>query len=236
MMRTMILISGPSATTSSDDKMIIRISGIFARDGESVCVCFEMISDGGEHRDTEKFILSAGQLARLGLSKGECDKELYETVCNEAKLNEAMRRAMRSLEYGSCSKKALKIKLIRSGFDKDVASEVIKRLEDDGLLDDTDTACREAERDLKKLWGRRRIEAELYKKGYGAESVRAALRYIDRVGADYVANCKRLINKKLRASVCTPDEQKKLYAALARYGYSQGEIRQAMCELDIEDE
>lgn len=216
--------------------MIIRISGIFARGEESVCVCFELINDGGEHKDAERFIISAGQLARLGLSKGECDGELYDTVCREARMYEAIRRAMRSLEYGSCSKKTLKAKLVRAGFDKGIAAEAVERLSDEGLIDDSDTACREAERDLKKLWGRRRIEAELYKKGYGAESVRAALKHLDGVGADYVVNCQKLISKKLRVGSPEPDELKKLCAALVRYGYSQGEIRQALRELEIEDE
>ena len=103
-----------------------------------------------------------------------------------------------------------------------------------GLISDSDTACREAERALKKLWGRRRIEAELYKKGYGADSVREALRYVDRVGADYVANCKRLIKQKLRTSNPSPDEMKKLYAALVRYGYTSAEIREAMGLSELE--
>ena len=74
--------------------MNIRISGIFARENDSVCVCFELQSDGGAHTDTQKFILSAGQLARLGLAKGECDEELFDTVAREARLYEADRRAI----------------------------------------------------------------------------------------------------------------------------------------------
>ena len=208
--------------------MNIRISGIFARENDSVCVCFELQSDGGAHTDTQKFILSAGQLARLGLTKGDCDEELFDTVAREARLYEADRRAMRALEYGACSEKALRLKLIRAGFEKDIATEVVERISREGLLYDTDAACREAERALRKLWGRRRIEAELYKKGYGADSVRAALKHLDGVGADYVVNCKRLLSKRLRSAYPDPDELKKLYAALVRYGYSTGEIREAL--------
>ena len=208
--------------------MIISISGIFSRGEDSVCVCFEMQSDDGAHKETEKLLISTTQLTRLGLSKGKCNEALYDTVAREAELYEAMRRAMRSLEYGSCSKKTLRLKLIRAGYDKDIASETVERVTDMGLINDSDTACREAERALKKLWGRRRIEAELYKKGYGADSVREALRYIDRVGADYVANCKKLITKKLRTATPSPDEARKLYAALVRYCYTSSEIREAM--------
>ena len=208
--------------------MKICISGIFARGEDSVCVVFELQSDDGAHKESERFLISASQTARLGLSTGECDETLYDTVAREARLYEAMRRAMRALEYGSCSKKTLKLKLIRAGYEKDIAQEIVDRISDMGLISDSDTACREAERALKKLWGRRRIEAELYKKGYGADSVREALRYIDRVGADYVANCKKLITKKLRTADPSPDEVRKLYAALVRYGYTPSEIREAM--------
>ena len=208
--------------------MRICISGIFARGEDSVAVCFEMRSDDGAHRESEKFLISSSQLAKLGITKGECDESLYDTVAHESELYEAMRRAMRSLGYGSCSKKALRLKLIRAGYDKEIAAETVERVSDMGLISDSDTACREAERALKKLWGRRRIEAELYKKGYGADSVREALRYVDRVGADYVANCKKLITKKLRTATPSPDEARKLYAALVRYGYTSSEIREAM--------
>ena len=208
--------------------MNIVIGGIFARGEDSVCVCFEIQSDDGAHRETEKLIISTSQLAQLGLSKGVCDEELYDTVAREAELYEAMRRAIRSLEYGSCSKKALRLKLIRAGYGKDIAAETVERLADMGLIDDADAACREAERAIKKLWGRRRIEAELYKKGYGADSVREALRYIDRVGADYIANCRLLITKKLRVPDPSPEDLKKLYASLVRYGYTSSEIRSAL--------
>ena len=208
--------------------MNIGISGIFARGEDSVCVCFEIVSDDGAHKESEKFLISAAQLAGLGLSKGACDEALYDRVAREAQLYEAMCRAMRSLEYGACSAKTLRLKLIRAGFERDIAAETVERLSENGLISDVETACREAERSLKKLWGRRRIEAELYKKGYGADSVREALRYIDRVGADYVANCRLLIRKKLRVDDPDPAELKKLYAALVRYGYTSGEIREAL--------
>lgn len=216
--------------------MSVRITGIFARGEDAVCVCFEIKSEDGAHTESERFIISSGQLARLGLSKGEADEELYETVESEARLYEALKRAVRSLEFGACSKKALKIKLVRAGFDRDCAERAVEMLEGDGLVDDTETACREAERAFKKLWGRRRIEAELYKKGYGADSVRDAMRYINRVGADYVANCERLIRKKIGSEELEPDGLRKLIAALQRYGYTSSEIREALSALGAKND
>ena len=215
--------------------MSVAITGIFARVEDAVCVCFEIKSEDGAHTESERFIISASQMARLGLAKGEADEELYETVEREARLYEATRRALRSLEFGACSKKALRIKLVRAGFDRECAERAVELLEREGLMNDSETACREAERALKKLWGPRRIEAELYKKGYGADCVRNALRHIDRVGADYVANCKSLVRKKLRSNRIPPDGTGKLFAALQRYGYTSSEIREALSELGVGD-
>ena len=214
--------------------MSVAITGIFARGENAVCVCFEIKSEDGAHTESERFIISTAQLARLGLAKGEADEELYETVEREARLYEATRRALRSLEFGACSKKALRIKLARAGFDRECAERAVEMLEDEGLMNDSETACREAERALKKLWGRRRIEAELYKKGYGADCVRDALRHIDRVGADYVANCKSLMRKKLRSDNASPEDVRRLFAALQRYGYTSSEIREAFAEFGVD--
>jgi len=207
--------------------MTVKITAILARGESGAEVCFELCGGDGQI-ELKKLLISAAQLANLRLSVGEANEEIFDAVEREARLYEAVRRAARSLEYGSCSKKTLCIKLRRAGFDTEISAEAVEFLAARGLLDDYSNACREAEKCEKKLWGRKRIEAELLKKGYGGDSVRGALDYLDGVGVDYVANCKRLVGQKLRHGTSDAETLKKLYPSLIRYGYSPSEIKSAL--------
>jgi SOS response regulatory protein OraA/RecX len=47
-------------------------------------------------------------------------------------------------------------------------------------------------------------------------------------GVDFAANCAELIRSRYGELPTSPDERRKLYAALSRYGYSSSEINSAM--------
>ena len=45
---------------------------------------------------------------------------------------------------------------------------------------------------------------------------------------DYAENCAKLILRSYRHALGDPNAQKKMYAALMRYGYSSSEIKEAL--------
>ena len=209
--------------------MIIRIIGLTARNGgEETEVAFEICSDDGEHTSKERFLISSRQYLVLGLAKGDSDEQTYDTVSHASSVWTAVKRGVACLAYGSCSEKALKAKLASKGFDRSIAAEAVEEICSKGLLCANDDAAREAEKMAAKLWGKKRISAGLYSKGYSDSAVAHALSYLVDIGVDYQANCARLLKKRYGGVVDDKDEARKIFSALMRYGYTASEIKSAM--------
>ncbi len=209
--------------------MRIRITSLTARNGgEETEVVFEMCSDDGEHTSKERFLISSREYLVLGLVKGDADEETYDTVSHASSVWTAVKRGVACLSYGSCSEKALKAKLISKGFERSIAAEAVEEIRTKGLLCANDDAAREAEKMSAKLWGKKRISAGLYAKGYSDSAVAHALSHLDDMGVDYQANCARLLKKRYGGSIEDREEARKIFAALARYGYTSSEIKGAM--------
>ena len=210
--------------------MDIRISAISGRSGgEEVEISFE-ISDG-IHTEKSSFIISTAQYLVICPERGVSDEQTFDEVKYEADVWSATKRGIFLLGYGSCSEKALAAKLISKGFDREIAADAVNAIVAKGLLRPADDAAREAEKMVKKLWGKRRIIAALYEKGYSADSVRAALYSLEKNGVDYEKNCKRLVREKYSDTELDVSAQTKLYSALTRYGYSSSEIKSAILYL-----
>lgn len=192
--------------------------------GEEIEICFA-ISDG-EHSQRQSFVVSSQQYLVMGLSKGKSCEQDYDEAARQSEIWSCTKKAMASLAYGNCSEKALRAKLVTKGFNRDVARTVVEQIASRGLLSERSDAAEEASKMAKKLWGERRIIAELYRKGYTDESVRYALCALEDDGVDYVESCRRLIMK--RGVPSDANETKKLFAALMRYGYSSSQIKQAL--------
>ena len=152
--------------------MQIFITSIAASGNDDIAVSLEIRE--GEQIQRERFVVSAEVYASLGISKGECDRELYDLLEGEARICAAYKRALYILGYGSCSMRAMVSKLVAKGFDKTDASVAVERLESRGLLNEESNARREAERCAAKLWGETRIASHLHSKGYSGESVKDA--------------------------------------------------------------
>jgi SOS response regulatory protein OraA/RecX len=211
--------------------MDIRITSICARSGgEETEICFVLTSPSGEHSSRESFIISSSRYLTLNIEIGVSDEEQYDTVSREAEVWSATKKALFLLGYGSCSEKALKIKLVSKGFDKEIAAKAVQALSNRGLLRENDDAVRVAEKMLCKLWGKKRIISGLYEKGYSAEAVSNAINALENNEVDFVANCKKLIDTKYSFDPNDKQSVSKVFSALMRYGYTASEIKQAMCE------
>ena len=210
--------------------MNISIVSISSRSGgEEVEITFELVSDDGTHADRESFIISSAQYLVLGAEKGLSSEEQYDALSHESTVWSCVKRGVSLLGYGICSEKALRTKLVSKGFSKDIAEEAVGRIVGMGLMCANDDAVREAEKMIKKLWGKRRIVAGLYEKGYSKEAVTYVMSVLDDMDIDFCVNCRVLIEKKYGTELDV-DSRKKAFAYLTRYGYSSSEIREALAD------
>ena len=99
------------------------------------------------------------------------------------------------------------------------AFEMCRSLEEEG-------AVREAERGLAKLWGDRRILADLTAKGYNGGALQYAKARLQ--AEDSVERCVLLLRKRRVKTPANEVEARKLFAALVRYGYTPAEIKKAL--------
>lgn len=207
----------------------IKITSLSAQSaGEEIKVSFEITGNCQSERQNQSFVISAKQYLVLGLTKGECGTQTYDEVSRAAEVWSAVKKAITLLGYGACSEKALRAKLISKGFDKQTAEEAVSEVAARGLIHAEDDATREAHKLVSKLWGKKRIVAALYEKGYSADAVSAAMYALEDSGVDYVGNCRCLLEKRYGKIPSDTPSRQKLFAAMQRYGYSIAEIKQAV--------
>ena len=208
--------------------MRINLTSISARGGgEELDVTF-IIDNAGYDREKVVYTISSRQYLSLSLMRGETDTDTVDAVEHAANVWAATKKGILLLGYGAVSPRAMRAKLVSKGFDKAVAEEASAELVAMGVIAPKSDASALARRCVLKLWGRKRIAAELYEKGYSSDAVDAAMAFLDDSQIDFVENCCDLIKKRYDSLPDDPTERKKLYAALCRYGYSSSEIKQAM--------
>ncbi len=154
--------------------------------------------------------------------KGVIDEETLLFLRREHALCAALATGLRSLSASGGSRVQLRQKLCTKGVARDVAEDAVEVLCEKGYLNERESALAAAECDLRKLWGDRRILADLRAKGYGKEALLAVQELLQE--KDGAARCAALLGKR-RFDAENPD---KLIAALMRYGYTRTEIRAAL--------
>ncbi len=205
--------------------MTITVRSISALEGGAeVLIAVRLAS--GENFEDRRLILPMQSCVDLRVQKGEIGEELFEELSSEAEIYAALKRGMNILGYGACSERSLVLKLRSKGFSRTVSEAAARRLCERGYINESEDARREAERCLKKYWGRKRIEAQLYSKGFSREAAHIALESLDEV--DFSDLCATLISKKMRSLPMEANEQKKLFASLMRYGYTSSEVKKAL--------
>jgi regulatory protein len=141
-------------------------------------------------------------------------------------------RALRLLSFRARSARELEKRLIEKGEPREHVTTAIERLTSSGLLDDARFAEAKARSGIVgKPRSRRRIEQDLARKGVSRDVADAAIRQVmTEEGTDESAVAERAARKKLRSlSGLAPAEQRqKLYAFLARQGYSPDVARRAL--------
>lgn len=191
---------------------------------DEVAVVFEICGDGETQKET--MILSAVDFADLRLAKGEVSEECFDAVLEVSKRYAARRRAMYILSYGGCSESRLAQKLRAKGIEAAIAKSVASELAEEGYLNEQGDAQREAERNAAKLWGERRIVADLRAKGYASDAIRDAMDALCEQ-IDFSELCACRIKRFFGEISEDPAERKRQIASLERAGFSFSQIREA---------
>ena len=209
---------------SENEPLAISITGIRARnDGSEMQIT--AVIENGTARDVHKLVILTEQYYSLKPQKGPITEEQFEALETAARLCGALRSGQSSLSYGAASVLHLTRKIMRRGYSKEEATAAAERLRDAGLINEDDQVEREVEKCLRKLWGARRIQSHLWSKGFSKEALSSLPVLLEQ--ADFAENCAALIRKHCGTLPEEAAERKKLYASLARYGYSPEEIRAA---------
>ncbi len=212
--------------------MTVSIVSLSAHGADEVCVSFAITN--GTDTQSERLLISAASVADLRLSVGECAPDCFDAVLAASHMHAARKRALSLLSYGRSSPKMLVRKLLQKGMDREVATAAVKDLIRQGYLNPRADAYAEATAYVAKGWGRMRISSALREKGYSDPLVRDALAQLDEDGVNYAENCAALIRRRFPDRPTEPRERAKMYASLARYGYTSSDIREALHVLDHE--
>ena len=211
--------------------MQIEICSLSAAGENEIAVSIEMrAADRSEKR---RLVIPSETYIDLRLEKGECSRDLYDTLEREAGIYAAYKRGLYILGYGSCSEKMLISKLIAKGLDRETSRIAAERVRERGFLSEESNARREAEKCASKLWGESRIRAHLSSRGYGSEAINDALYFLEDSGVDFEQNCLKLVESKCRAKKLPTDraELQKLMASVMRCGYGVSQVKHAILQI-----
>lgn len=186
----------------------------------------QLLLENGEHQEQKSLVITTEQYCEFNLVRGPISEEVYERIEEAAELCRALRSGESLLSYGANSVQALTRKLVGKGYGREVAAMAAERLAGYGLIDEERDMKREVEKCLRKLWGPKRISAHLWSKGYATETMQGLPELFQEV--DFLQNCASLIQKHYGEVPSDADEHRRMVASLSRYGYSIGEIREAI--------
>lgn len=175
----------------------------------------------GDGEATLRYSVSMATVMELSLVRGmELDDAAISAITADDEAYRCMKRALSLLSYGDNTKGALLVKLMRSGFPRELASECVRECLRLGYIDERRQIERavinEANRSLK---GRSYIMKKLRSKGYSASDINDVIdALVDSGEVDFGESFERLCEKKGIAS----DEDR--LALLYKYGYRTADI------------
>lgn len=171
------------------------------------------------------FSVDEDTLVRFELRKGSVlDDAQMDELVRASDRRRAESRAMDLLGVRDHAERELIRKLERH-FDADTARAAATRMVELGLIDDRRFAQRFAEELLRKGKSLRETEQKLTERGVGRALAKEILEGFER---EESAAVRALIDRKYRTRLQKPDGYRAVAAALARRGFSAGDIRAAL--------
>ena len=154
-----------------------------------------------EGEESARYTVKCALLAEIGsLAVGdELTEDQMSVILYADKLYRAEKKALSILAYADNNYRNLRQKLIRSGFEFEIATEICGRMTDLGYINE----IRQLERLVlveanSKLRGAGRIIPSLVAKGYSMSDVKSVLQeLVSRGEIDFKKNAKTLLAKKL---------------------------------------
>lgn len=185
------------------------------------------ISIDGEY----KLTVDEMYFASLYLKDGqEISEKEYTDLESTVNIRRAYNCAVSLLSRRDHSEKELLRKLREKGY-AEGAEEAVEKLKSSGYVDD-ERFCRIYAGELMRLknYGRRRIEQELSRKGVSREIISFVLEEIT------FDSCRLsdIIKRKYLSKIIDEKGRQRTVNSLMRLGYSYGEIRDALKEIDEE--
>lgn len=169
--------------------------------------------------------------ASLYLKDGqEISEEEYAELEETVNIRRAYNCAVSLLSRRDHSKKELLRKLKEKGYYKG-AEAAVEKLVQSGYVDD-ERFCRLYASELVRLkgYGKKRIEQELYRKGVDRDIIYNVLEEIS-FDSDTLSD---IIKRKYLSKMSDEKGRQKVFNALMRLGYTYGEIRDAIKNIDEE--
>jgi regulatory protein len=174
--------------------------------------------------DKYAFPLSANALLDTGLHRGqELTEEELTATRTKAELMRGYDQALNYIALRKRTNREVGDYLKRKEYGQEAIDQIIEKLMDARLLDDTDFAeSFVRDRQLLKPRSKRQLTAELRKKGADRESIEAVLANVST--DDELAALREVINKKLTRY----SDQQKLIRYLQGQGFAYSMIKQAL--------
>ncbi|HSX41030.1 MAG TPA: RecX family transcriptional regulator [Candidatus Saccharimonadales bacterium] len=161
-----------------------------------------------------------GSGLRVGTEVSDEDMILWQRRSDAGK---AIEKAYNFLSYRARSRREIEDYLRRKKYEPETAEQVIKQLENEGLINDAQFATNwSQDRQTYQLRSRRQLQAELIKKGVDREAIEQSMTSL----ADEVETITQLVNT--RNLLNKYDDERKLMAYLAGKGFSYGDIKTAL--------
>ncbi len=210
---------------SKSGELTITVRALRAQH-EGAEVMVQVLIENGEQKEQKNLLLTMEQYCDLKVQKGRIDEETYERLEAASEFCHALRHGEYLLSWGANSAQMLARKLVQRGYSREVSAEVAEHLCAMGLINEASDVRREVEKCLRKLWGAKRIQSHLWSRGFGSDALQELPQLLEEI--DFAKACSLLIQKKYGTVPTDPDERRRMTASLARYGYTLGEIREAI--------
>ncbi len=177
---------------------------------------------------TFEMLVSEEQYARFDIKEGDkIDDAHFLKIRDEMIFDNARRQAFTILSYGENNKKTLVQKLRQKGFNYEVCENIALYMEHRGYIDEKKQIGLLCENYLHKKFGKLKIKNELIAKGYMREDVdEYVAKNLNNV--NFAENCAYIIENKYMPLSKDPQEIAKMMGALMRYGYTIGDIKEAV--------
>lgn len=201
--------------------------------GSMMCV---ELSGGGLAQEMKIYIHSE-IIRKYNVAKGmELSEEEADRLVYENDLRRARERALYLMESRDHSYRELFDKLEKN-YSEDICFEVCNRLAEIGVINDrryAEKLCRQLF-EVKKL-GRYRVRQEMRLKGLGSEIIEEAMENFSEEDEPF-ERLEKLVEQKYERYLTDRKGVEKVKNALARKGYSFGEIKEVLdlYDLDFDD-